>query len=432
MPRLPDPRFAPDCAIFLDGDRIPARTGESVTSALLAADRPLVARSAKYHRPRGPFCLSASCSSCLVRVDGTPNVRACETPCRDGLRVDTQNAVGGASHDLLGLIDVLAPRGIDHHHLATWSHVASRVTVSVSRKLAGLGRLPDAVAERWPAAGEERVDALVVGAGPAGLAAAEALARAGRKVLLVERERRLGGRLRCALELPADPPLAWADDVAAAVRGAGGEAATGAAVIGLWPDAHGAAEALAAVVQRGAPDRIRLVRAARVVLASGTWAQRPVFPQNDLPGISGARGLAVALAEDGVLAGERVAVLGAGAEADAVAARFAAAGAAVERVADVARARGGRRIAALDLADGRRVRCDALAVATPSAPAAELAREAGAALELDADSGAFRVRPGVDGAVAPGIFAAGEVTGPCSAAEAAEGGRRAGEAAARG
>src|SRR5574337_1502250 len=85
MPRLPDPRFAPDCAIVVDGDRVPARRGESITSALLAAGRPLVSRSPKYHRPRGPFCLSGSCAACLVRVDGLPNVRACETPCRDGL-----------------------------------------------------------------------------------------------------------------------------------------------------------------------------------------------------------------------------------------------------------------------------------------------------------------------------------------------------------
>ena len=105
MPRLSDPRFQPDCAIVVDGHRVPARTGESVTSALLAAGRTLIGRSAKYHRPRGPFCLAASCASCMVRVDGTPNVRACETPCREGLRVETQNAVGGAAHDLLGVIE---------------------------------------------------------------------------------------------------------------------------------------------------------------------------------------------------------------------------------------------------------------------------------------------------------------------------------------
>lgn len=430
MARLSDPRFAADCEIVVDGRRLPARSGESVTSALLAAGRPIVSRSAKYHRPRGPFCLSGSCASCLVRVDGAPNVKACETPCRDGLQVETQNAVGGASHDLLGAIDLLAPGGIDHHHVGTWSQMASRVAVGTSRLLAGLGRLPDRAPGAWPAATEDRFDAMVVGAGPAGLAAAEALARAGLRVYLADRERAPGGRLRCRLDLPGDPPLAWANEVTEAVRRAGGEVAARAAAIGLWRDGE---VPLAAVSERGNGPRMRLVRAPRAVLAGGTWAQPPVFAGNDLPGIHGARGLLVALAEDGVVPGERAAVLGEGAEAEAAAARLAAAGMAVEHVRiEVARARGGRRLAALDLADGRRVRCDTLAVATPRMPAAELAREAGATLELDPTTGAFRVRPGAAGAIAPGVFAAGELTGPCSAAEAVEAGRRAGEAAARG
>ena len=82
MPRLENPRFATDCTVTFDGHAVPARSGESVASALLAAGRLVVSRSAKYHRPRGPFCLSGSCGSCLVRIDGEPNRRACRTPCR--------------------------------------------------------------------------------------------------------------------------------------------------------------------------------------------------------------------------------------------------------------------------------------------------------------------------------------------------------------
>jgi len=398
MPRLPEPRFRADCAIEVDGERIPARTGERVTSALLAAGRPLLSRSAKYHRPRGPFCLAGSCTACLVRVEGVPNVRACQTPCREGLPVETQNAIGGASRDLLGAIDLLAPRGIDHHHVATWNQLANRVAV--------------------------------VGSGPAGLAAALALSLAGRRVLLAESDTVLGGRLRCRLGLADDPPLELADQAALAVERAGGEVARGATVVGLWPSGG---EALAALPQPAPAPRLRLVRARRVVLAQGSWAQRPLFPSNDLPGIYAGRGLLLALAEDGVVAGERAVVLGEGAEAEAVRVRLAAAGMEVERVAGGAlRARGGRRLAALDLADGRRLRCDTLAVVTPRMPAAELAREAGAALELDPGTGTFRVQPAEDGAVADGIYVAGEVAGPCSAAEAARAGRRAGEAAARG
>jgi len=429
MPRLADPRFATDCAILVDGKRVAARAGESVTSALLAAGRPLLGRSAKYHRPRGPFCLSGSCAACMVRVEGMPNLRACQTPCRDGLRVETQNAIGNAAHDLLAAIDLLAPGGIDHHHMATWSQLANVVAVKASRQLAGLGQLPEAAPAPRPPVTPERFDALVAGGGPAGLGAALALARAGRRVLLAEQERAAGGRLRCRLGLPGDPPPAWIDEVVAAVRSAGGEVAERTAVVGLWRDGAGL---LAALSQRGAAPSVRVVRAPRAVVATGTWAQPPVFPGNDLPGIHGARGLLAALAEDGVLAGERAAVLGDGAEADAAAGRLAAAGMAVERVVgEVERARGGRRLAALDLAGGRRVACDVLAACTPGMPAAELARGLGAALALDPATGAFRVAPAEGGAFAPGAWAAGEVCGPCSAGDAAEAGRRAGEEAAR-
>src|SRR5512138_2786844 len=238
MARLPG--FAPDCTISFDGHPVPARTGEPVAAALLAAGKVLVSRSAKYHRPRCAFCLAGACGTCLVRAGGLPSQRACRIACRDGLAVETQNAIPDARHDLLGVLDPLTPGGLDHHHLATWSRLANRAAVAVARRLAGLGRLPDADAAaaevlHGPPA-EERFDALVAGAGPAGLAAAEALAEAGRRVLVVEQERAAGGRLRARLGLAGDPDLPWLERAAAAVRARGGEITLRTSVLGLWHD----------------------------------------------------------------------------------------------------------------------------------------------------------------------------------------------------
>jgi sarcosine oxidase subunit alpha len=431
MPRLPS--FSTDCHITLDGEPVPARRGEPVAAALLAAGKVLVSRSAKYHRPRGAFCLVGACGTCLVRADGLPNQRACRTPCRDGLAVQTQNAVPGAKHDLLGVIDVVYARGLDHHHLMTWSQLANRTTVAVSRRLAGLGRMPDpaaVAAER--AAGpieEERWDALVVGAGPAGLAAAEALAEAGRRVLLADQEPRLGGRLRCRLDLPGEPDLDFAARAAARVTSAGGEVVLGAAVLGLWRD--GGAP-LAALHADGPPPRLRLVRPARIVVCTGGTPQPPALSGGDRPGVYGGRGLAAALAEHGVVPGTRAAVLGAGPEADAIAARLASGGMEIERVRDAegARVLGRGRVKGIAVPRSGRVRCDTIAVATPPAPAAELARELGAAVTWDPELAAFALEVSPDGETGvPGLFAAGEVTGDMDGAVAAERGRRAGEAA---
>ncbi|HUL59020.1 MAG TPA: 2Fe-2S iron-sulfur cluster-binding protein [Anaeromyxobacteraceae bacterium] len=424
MPRLA--AFATDCAITFDGRKIPARTGESIASALLAAGIPLVARSAKYHRPRGPFCLAGSCGSCLVRAGGMPGQRACRTACRDGLRVTSQNAFPGAAHDLLGAIDLVFPRGIDHHHLMTGFAPANRAAVAFSRRLAGMGRLPDTLPPAAAAPGEDVFDALVVGAGPAGLGAAEALAAARRRILLAEAEPALGGRLRARLGLPGEPDAAWPVRVADAVRAAGGEAAAGGVVLGLWRDGG---TPLALLRE---PERLRLVRARRVVLCPGGHPEPPDIPGGDRPGVLAARGVLALLAEHGVLPGERIAVLGSGPEADAAAARLAEAGADARRVPEAVRVLGRGRVRALLLAGGARLPCDAAAVATPPLPAIDLARQLGAAVTLDAGRGAFAVQADASGRTSvPGLLAAGEATGIPSTPAAVEAGRRAGTEAAR-
>jgi sarcosine oxidase subunit alpha len=427
VPRLPDARFAPDCTITVDGAPVPAHAGESVAVALLAAGRPLVARSAKYHRPRGPFCLAGTCHGCLARVEGHPNQRTCRVPCRDGLAVESQHGVPSARCDLLATLDALYARGLDHHHLMTWNGAANRAAVALSRRLAGLGTLPDRVTPRAPPPQVERFDALVVGGGPAGLGAAEQLAAAGRRVLLVESEARLGGRLRAALRLEGDPPPAWPAEVAAALDRASGEVALRATALGLWGD--GGFPLAAIREDRGG--RLRLVRAPHVVLATGTAALPPAIPRNDLPGVLAARGLAVALAEDGLVPGGRAAVIGDGGEASALAERLRAAGMEVRQAPDAAAAHGRSRVAAVSLGTGERIACDVLAFAGARAPASELPRAAGVPCELDPASGGFRARADARGGTGvPGLWVAGEVAGAASAVEAADAGRRAAEDAA--
>ncbi len=427
MPRLADPRFAPDCAIDLDGRPIPARAGECVAVALLAAGVALVGRSGKYHRPRGAFCLAGSCHTCLARVDGLPNQRTCRVPCRPGLSVESQNAYPTARRDLLAGLDLVYAAGLDHHHLMTWSDLANRATVAFSRRLAGSGTPADGPPPPPAPAPAERFDALVVGAGPAGLGAAEALAAAGERVLLAESDAFPGGRLRCALGLPGDPPLSWTAEVARAVAAEGGELACGLTALGVWRDGG---SPLVALRVDGEPARLRLVRALRLVIASGTSASPPCFERNDLPGILAARGLLRALAEDGLVPGGRALVAGPGGEAEAAAARLAAAGVEVHRADEVTAAHGGQRVGAASLAGGRRLECDTIVFAGGRVPASELARQAGAAVELDAASGGWRVRVDRDGRTSVlGLLAAGEVTGGMSAAEAATMGQRTGAAA---
>jgi sarcosine oxidase subunit alpha len=428
MPRIADPRFAPDCTIEVDGELVAARAGESIAAALVAAGRFLVGRSPKYHRPRGPFCLAGSCHGCIARVDGVPNQRTCRRPAAHGTVVSTQNAIPTARHDLLAAIDRAYPSHLDHHHLVTWNALANRATVAISRELAGTGVLPEQVPPRPPRPVEERFEVVVIGAGPAGLAAAEAAVGRGRRVLVVDAEPRAGGRLRCRLPFPGSPPVTWIDEVTSAVRGAAGELATSHDAVGVWP---GSAGTLVALQREASPPALRLVRARAVVVATGSHALPPLVPRNDLPGIFAGRAVARLLAEDGIVPGRRCVVAGSGQEHSLITDVLFDAGVAFVTAREVVSVEGSVGVRRVALEDGERVACDALVWCGPRAATWDLARAAG--VEVDGTIPTeWRLRADEHGTTSvPGLLVAGEVVRPMSIAEAIEAGHRAGEAAQR-
>ena len=80
--------------VFMDGAEVRAYEGESIAAALAASGRRFTRWTARTGEPRGYFCGMGVCQDCLVTVDGLPNVRACVTPVRDGMRVESQRGLG--------------------------------------------------------------------------------------------------------------------------------------------------------------------------------------------------------------------------------------------------------------------------------------------------------------------------------------------------
>lgn len=68
--------------------------GLPIAAALHAADIRVLRYSEKYQRPRGFFCAVGKCSSCLMEVDGKPNVMVCMEPLREGMKVRRQKGKG--------------------------------------------------------------------------------------------------------------------------------------------------------------------------------------------------------------------------------------------------------------------------------------------------------------------------------------------------
>jgi sarcosine oxidase subunit alpha len=427
--------------VDLEGEAVPAIEGEPVACSLIAAGETVLARSIKYHRPRGAFCFAAACSHCLMRVDGLPNVYTCRTPARAGMKLERQNAFPSAKVDLFGTIDWFFPRGLDHHEMFAGVPVAEQVMAKVARQLAGLGLLPEREAPQRLPSRVLNTRVAVVGGGPAGLAAARKLADRGIPFLLLEREERVGGRLTRGAPQPDDPAV---PDVALFPKGS---VLTRAHVIGLYDDEGGRFLAVAALE----PEGLRLLRihADRFLLTPGGHPALIPFENNDLPGVYAGRAASMLLREHGV-APESAALVGWGPELYALARLLEAHGTQVTAVVDLRgplppgapavacvggepKAHGLKKVGAFSFTrqGGKRkkVDCDAVLISVPTSPSFELARQGGAGVRFDAKRGLFVVEAEVDGrTAAPDVFVAGDVTGGGSAKEAAAAGARAAEA----
>jgi predicted molibdopterin-dependent oxidoreductase YjgC len=77
-----------------DGRELHGYEGEPIAAALHAAGIRVLSHSHGLGRPRGFYCAVGNCSSCLMNVDGEPNVRVCVEGLREGMRVRRQTGRG--------------------------------------------------------------------------------------------------------------------------------------------------------------------------------------------------------------------------------------------------------------------------------------------------------------------------------------------------
>ncbi|HVC58862.1 MAG TPA: (2Fe-2S)-binding protein [Acetobacteraceae bacterium] len=84
--------------IYLDGEPLGARAGDSVAAAFLAHGIHTMRRTPVSGAPRGPYCMMGACFECLAVVDGEPGVRTCLAPVRDGMRIERQDGAHSLPH----------------------------------------------------------------------------------------------------------------------------------------------------------------------------------------------------------------------------------------------------------------------------------------------------------------------------------------------
>jgi len=344
--------------------------------------------------------LRGACDGCLARVDDVPNVMTCRVPATDGMRIETQNVIGSRDTDLLRMTDWFFPQGMNHHELLAGIPGGSRVMQTLARRVAGLGKLPKVASAPTPARRRE-ADVLIVGAGPAGIAIALGLVERGRKVEMVDDDLTWGGSARGLLGRARqgwEPLLQRMGHAVSASRVLVRSRTTAAGVYG---------DDVLVVDEAG----VEVVSAKTLVLAPGAHDGVLAFEGNDVPGVMSARA-AMRLLEYGVTAGQRAVVAvttGAGPFGEAYAEALPEA---TIVHGTPLRVRGSARAREVSIAttEGEvRVRCDALLVDAPRAPAYEICAQAGADLVHEATG--YRVRTAAGGKIRDGVFAAGEAVG---------------------
>jgi glycine cleavage system aminomethyltransferase T/NADPH-dependent 2,4-dienoyl-CoA reductase/sulfur reductase-like enzyme len=358
-----------------NGRRYEGYAGDSLASALLANGVHLVARSFKYHRPRGIFAAGSEEPNALVQIASgarsEPNVRATTLELYEGLEARAQNCWPSVGFDLGAIADLaspLIPAGFYYKRFLwppgprAWLFYEHFI-----RRAAGMGRAADAPD---PDTYEHRFahcDVLVIGAGAQGLAAAREAA--GRVIICDENS---------------------VDDARVLSR---------TTAFGYY-DANlvGAVERLTGT--HGPRERLWKIRAKKVVLASGAIERPIAYANNDLPGTMLAGAARTYVERYAVRPGTRAVIFTNNDSAYEAAESLRKAGVEIAALVDarkgeaVVAAHGRLRVAAVDIAplDGgktRRVACDLVCVSGGFNPTVHLFSQARGRLRYDEAAATF-------------------------------------------
>jgi sarcosine oxidase subunit alpha len=251
-----------------NGKPIEAYQGETIAAALHAAGERVLSHSLKSDRPRGFFCAIGKCASCMMEVDGVPNVKSCLVLAEEGMEIRSQSGWGKL------------------HQLKTKKNYPRRPIPTLETEIA------------------------IVGAGPAGLSAASYASRFGLRVMVFDENSLIGGQLIKQTHMFFGSKDHYAKvrgiDISEKLIGTFGKNVTiypETPVIGYYSPFQ-----LAVIKEH----RLHRVKTDKIIVATGASENMLAFPNNDLPGVYGAGAVQTLMNVYGILPGKRMLMVGAG------------------------------------------------------------------------------------------------------------------------
>ena len=283
-----------------NGQTYQGYAGDSLAAALLANGVDIVGRSFKYSRPRGIVAAGAEEPNAVLQIGSTeaaqiPNVRATQQALYSGLVANSTNGWPSVNTDLMGILGKVGggmmPPGF-YYKTFMYPQNLWMTYEKYIRKAAGLGRSPTEVDPDIYDQLNQHCDVLIVGAGPAGLAAALAAGRSGARVILADEQEEFGGSLLDTREtLDGKPAADWVAQAIAELQAMPEVTLLPRATVNGYHDHNfltihqRLTDHLGEVAPMGqARQRMHRVRAKRVVLASGAHERPLVYANNDVPG----------------------------------------------------------------------------------------------------------------------------------------------------